>query len=46
MAVGFGKGVGVGGVNLIAARELGEMIKGGTGVVGRIVVAMDVKGLD
>lgn len=46
MAVGFGEGVWVGKVDLIAARELGEMIEGGTGVVGGIVVPMDVKGLD
>ena len=46
MAVGFSEGVGVGRLTLVAARELGEMIEGGTGSVGRIVVAMDMKGLD
>ena len=46
MAAGFCEGVGVGKVDLIAARELGEMIDGGTGVVGGVVVPMDVKGLD
>ena len=46
MAVGFGEGVGVGKGNLIAARELGEMIERGTGLAVRSVVAMNVKGLD
>ena len=46
MAVGFGEGVGVGKVYLIAARELGEMVEWGTGWDGGIVVLMDVKGLD
>ena len=46
VAVGFGERVGVGRLNLVAARELGEMIEGGTGSIGRIVVAMDIKGLD